>query len=500
MFTQNPINGADERLIEASWGLGEVVVAGRVIPDNFRIDRSGTVLDRNPGVKKIAIRAVADGGTIEEARRPGARRSFVPRRRPARTARRPGPALRGGLRTGARHRVGDRRKPALPAAMPRGDPRGRRHRRSRRRADDAGRGHRAGPVLRRTERARHRPHRGMFKERRFAAGETITMEGAGAAAFFVIDSGEATVTHHGKTLATLGHGDYFGEIGADRRRRTVGDGHRHDRRRVPRLDVLGVPPARAAQRHDRVEPAPDARETTAHRPGGLKHGRCSSSTGRAARRLVWKSWRRFGSSRVGRLGSPAQFGVAALGGRSAAVRWVAREGTSMGRRGRRVRFAGAVALLSAMVGTGLVAAPAAFGSRRRCAGRLLGVDTGRVDGPSGSAGRREHFHSCTDCCRRPRRRRARASRRGARFVPGELRGVSGRSAGRVPGCSRHLGVVGDVADPDRDQRQLATARSGNPRRCRRDEQLAELPCGAPARNVVRECVGERALGVGPVAG
>ena len=40
----------------------------------------------------------------------------------------------------------------------------------------------------------------------------ITMEGAGAAAFFVIHSGEATVTHHGKTLATLGPGDYFGEI------------------------------------------------------------------------------------------------------------------------------------------------------------------------------------------------------------------------------------------------------------------------------------------------
>ncbi len=36
MFTQNPINEADERLIEASWGLGEVVVAGRVIPDSFR--------------------------------------------------------------------------------------------------------------------------------------------------------------------------------------------------------------------------------------------------------------------------------------------------------------------------------------------------------------------------------------------------------------------------------------------------------------------------------
>src|SRR3954468_6608707 len=66
MFTQNPINRADERLIEASWGLGEVVVAGRVIPDTFRLERSGTVVERTSGVKKIAIRAAADGGTFEE--------------------------------------------------------------------------------------------------------------------------------------------------------------------------------------------------------------------------------------------------------------------------------------------------------------------------------------------------------------------------------------------------------------------------------------------------
>ena len=41
MFTQNPVTGADERVIEASWGLGEAVVAGLVIPDHFRVDRSG---------------------------------------------------------------------------------------------------------------------------------------------------------------------------------------------------------------------------------------------------------------------------------------------------------------------------------------------------------------------------------------------------------------------------------------------------------------------------
>jgi pyruvate, water dikinase len=66
MFTRNPINGADERVIEASWGLGEAVVAGRVIPDNFRIDRAGNVLQRMPGMKKIAIRNSPEGGTLDE--------------------------------------------------------------------------------------------------------------------------------------------------------------------------------------------------------------------------------------------------------------------------------------------------------------------------------------------------------------------------------------------------------------------------------------------------
>ena len=66
MFTQNPINGADERLIEASWGLGEAVVAAQVIPDMFRIARSGEILERRAGLKKIAIRSKPEGGTFEE--------------------------------------------------------------------------------------------------------------------------------------------------------------------------------------------------------------------------------------------------------------------------------------------------------------------------------------------------------------------------------------------------------------------------------------------------
>jgi pyruvate,water dikinase len=66
MFTRNPVTGADERVIEASWGLGEAVVAGIVIPDHYRIDRSGEVLERKAGYKKIAVRSVANGGTVEE--------------------------------------------------------------------------------------------------------------------------------------------------------------------------------------------------------------------------------------------------------------------------------------------------------------------------------------------------------------------------------------------------------------------------------------------------
>jgi phosphoenolpyruvate synthase/pyruvate phosphate dikinase len=66
MFTRNPVTGADERMIEASWGLGEAVVAGLVIPDNYRVDRSSRVIEHTPGVKKIAIRTAPGGGTFEE--------------------------------------------------------------------------------------------------------------------------------------------------------------------------------------------------------------------------------------------------------------------------------------------------------------------------------------------------------------------------------------------------------------------------------------------------
>jgi CRP/FNR family transcriptional regulator, cyclic AMP receptor protein len=51
-----------------------------------------------------------------------------------------------------------------------------------------------------------------MKERRYAAGETVTQEGTGGAGFFVIEEGEAEVTVGGESKGKLGAGDYFGEI------------------------------------------------------------------------------------------------------------------------------------------------------------------------------------------------------------------------------------------------------------------------------------------------
>ncbi len=51
-----------------------------------------------------------------------------------------------------------------------------------------------------------------MQERRFAAGDTVTKEGTGAAGFFIVEEGQADVTVEGQPRRTLGPGDYFGEI------------------------------------------------------------------------------------------------------------------------------------------------------------------------------------------------------------------------------------------------------------------------------------------------
>lgn len=56
LFTRDPVGGADDRVVEASWGLGEAVVSGMVTPDRYRISGSGEILDRKAGHKDVEIR------------------------------------------------------------------------------------------------------------------------------------------------------------------------------------------------------------------------------------------------------------------------------------------------------------------------------------------------------------------------------------------------------------------------------------------------------------
>lgn len=65
LFSRHPVSGADERVVEATWGLGEAVVQGLVTPDRYRIARGGAILERSAGEKDLAIRWADEGGTEE---------------------------------------------------------------------------------------------------------------------------------------------------------------------------------------------------------------------------------------------------------------------------------------------------------------------------------------------------------------------------------------------------------------------------------------------------
>jgi pyruvate,water dikinase len=65
LFTRNPVTGKDERVIEATWGLGEAVVQGLVTPDRFCMTRGGQVTDTAIGEKDLAIHWSAQGGSEE---------------------------------------------------------------------------------------------------------------------------------------------------------------------------------------------------------------------------------------------------------------------------------------------------------------------------------------------------------------------------------------------------------------------------------------------------
>ncbi|MGQ0506668.1 MAG: MFS transporter [Myxococcaceae bacterium] len=66
LFTRNPVTHAHERVIEASWGLGEAVVGARVTPDCYRLSPEGRVIEASRGSKEVAIRPGAEGGVTEE--------------------------------------------------------------------------------------------------------------------------------------------------------------------------------------------------------------------------------------------------------------------------------------------------------------------------------------------------------------------------------------------------------------------------------------------------
>lgn len=67
LFSRNPLDGSDERVIEASWGLGVAVVDSIVPPDYFRVHPGGEVLERRAGTKDARVTPVPGGGTQMES-------------------------------------------------------------------------------------------------------------------------------------------------------------------------------------------------------------------------------------------------------------------------------------------------------------------------------------------------------------------------------------------------------------------------------------------------
>jgi len=210
MFTRNPISGADERLIEANWGLGEAVVAGRVIPDSFRVARGGEVLERTPGFKKIAIRPAPDGGTFDEKIPVDQRETLCLSDEQLRAlsglaeecerAYGTGRDIEWAFADGTLYLLQCRAITIAAGSAPVAAPK----------AEGESIGH--VPLFSELAAPDLNAIAGLFTQRVFAPGETVVKEGAEAAAFYLIDAGTATVTVQGAFRRTLGAGDHFGEI------------------------------------------------------------------------------------------------------------------------------------------------------------------------------------------------------------------------------------------------------------------------------------------------
>ena len=68
LFTKNPLTGADQRVVEGTWGLGEAVVSGLIIPDHWELDPEGSVASSRPGEKDVALRCSGSGWSRPAAR------------------------------------------------------------------------------------------------------------------------------------------------------------------------------------------------------------------------------------------------------------------------------------------------------------------------------------------------------------------------------------------------------------------------------------------------
>lgn len=75
LFRPNPVTGADECVIEASWGLGEAVVAGLVTPDFYRLNPQGETLEHRLGLKDVEVTSAPGGGTAERSAADGRARA-----------------------------------------------------------------------------------------------------------------------------------------------------------------------------------------------------------------------------------------------------------------------------------------------------------------------------------------------------------------------------------------------------------------------------------------
>lgn len=70
LFTADPVTGNRQLLsIDASFGLGEALVAGLVNPDSYKV-RNGEIIDKQITAKRLAIYAAQAGGTQEQAIEP----------------------------------------------------------------------------------------------------------------------------------------------------------------------------------------------------------------------------------------------------------------------------------------------------------------------------------------------------------------------------------------------------------------------------------------------